>query len=284
MVSFDIFGKSKKKKKIPLSHFAEIAKKMLKSGKTQQEVAAWLKSQGLKNEHIDAVMRHIIKEVASSSPASQPKPPVNPSMPQQAPAEVHAHQPSALNDVTHTAMSAHPHAEVGLIPSPPQQTAPPEMEDEEKEEDTSEDEFLRELEEVIDLVLQNKYGDIAKMKETLSSIESHIKKIEKTMEEKIAAINKKIAELESNFNASVSEINSKIDDIIPRLNALETAFKDNVPVMLDELRKIEEKIGYHPNVKSKQEKKESSNKVEVQTSQEQKKEELFDLKELIKGE
>ena len=279
MVKFKLFGGFKKKTPVPLSRYVEVARKMMESGKTQAEVASFLKSKGLNYHQIDVVMRHAIKsatleketntnvsETQHSPVPPQPKPslpsqPVSKAGPSQEPV---LPQPLNPNQDLHSAFTPQP--SFPSSPPPPPSNESSSMDD---------DELLMELEEIIDLVLKNKYGDVLAIKKDVEELKKNLKETIESFEKKMNDVKKRLNELENKEQSNYAEINKKIEDLIPRINALESAFKDNIPVMLDELRKIEETLGLR--------KEENPLKAKDQEAKNEKKVDI-DLGDFIEGE
>ncbi len=279
MVKFKLFGGFKKKTPVPLSRYVEVARKMMESGKTQAEVASFLKSKGLNYHQIDIVMRHAIKsatlekdttanvsETQHSPAPPQPQPslpsqPTNKAAPSQEPLPS---QPLNPNQNLHPTFTPQP----SLPPLPPQHPSSPSS-------SVDDDELLMELEEIIDLVLKNKYGDVLIVKKDVEELKKKLKEYVGSFEKKINDIKKRLNELENKEQTNYAEITKKVEDLIPRINALESAFKDNVPTMLDELRKIEETLDLRKEEKTltdKEQKDKNEKKFDI------------DLGDLIEGE
>lgn len=279
MVKFELFGKFKKKPSLPLTRYVEVAKKMMETGKTQAEVASFLKSQGLSYEQIDVIMRQVIRSAAlKKNEISHQQPSQKPIM------QMQTRSPSNLNSTPIPSQPSLPNVnkvQPTLLtqPSTPDYHESPTQYNE-AEQINKDDEFLMELEEIIDLILKNKYGDISSMKKEMEELKKKLKSSISSIETRLQEINKRIEEIDAKRTSDNNELNKKLNDIVPRLAALESAFKDNIPVMLDELRKIEE----HLELRDKVTNKPKEVVANENGSEEKKRKSDIDLVELIKGE
>ncbi len=216
MVKFSVFPSSQKKgnPQKSIEAYKEIAFRMLSSGKSEAEVAAYLKSQGLPYESIDKIINSIIKTATTSGKEN------NPVLPKPLP------QPSPQPSLPE------------IQPKIPQQDLGQNA-DISSILDNLLEKIVVEMEEIVDLVIEKKYGNLKKDLKELKDLKQNIEEIENSINSKVDEvkedINKKIEEI----NKSLEEINKKIEDLEPKVNALENAFKDNIPNIIDDLRKIE---------------------------------------------
>lgn len=216
MVKFSVFPSSQKKgsPQKSIEAYKEIAFRMLSSGKSEAEVAAYLKSQGLPYESIDKIITSIIKTATTSEkdndfvtlPKPLPQPSPQPSLP-----KIQPRIPQNFNQNT----------DISSIL------------------DKLLEKIVVEIEEIVDLVIEKKYGNLKKDLKELKNLKQNIEEIENNINSKVEEIKEDIEKKVEEINKNLEEINKKIEDLEPKINALENAFKDNIPNIIDDLRKIE---------------------------------------------
>ncbi|GEM_PF-6127421 len=224
MVKFSIFSSSKNKDSQQhvknLEKYREIAYRLLKSGKTENEVAAYLKSHGLSYEQIDSILNDLIKSATLSTRFSPPPPPA--SFPLSPP-------------------KTHQKAELQQPPQQSNQNISHQL-DVQSLVNTILEKVLIEMEELVDLIIEKKYGNLKKDIKELNELKVNIENMDKKLKEFTDNLSSQINEKLENIEKTIASLDERINQLEPKINALESAFKDTVPNIIDDLRKVEEMI------------------------------------------
>ncbi len=221
MVKFSLFGAPSRSKIPPkvqdINKYKEIAYRMLKSGKSESEVAAYLKSQGLPFEVIDNILNSLIKSAAINKPPENVPTPQNINAPE-------TKGPSPMN--------------ISRIAQPTQPTQP----DLNKLVDDILEKILVEMEEIVDVIIEKRYGNLKKEIEEMRDARRKLEEIEGNITTIVEDIKKDLNQKIEDIAKSINNLENRMDEIEPKINALESAFKDNIPTIINDLREIEEKI------------------------------------------
>ena len=232
-VKFELFGrlKSKPQHKVHPSSYSSyspsvvgadkinspriIAEKMLKQGKSEEEVRMYLKQRGFDFHDIEDAINYAIKQKISEG-STTPKPP----LPSSVSSNANNSAPSTFSDsTTLNTLKA-------MLQEP----------------ETDEDVFLEELEELVDTIIEAKYHTLTSLPQEFHDLQQQItqeiSELKKSREKESSEISNKLDKLDEQLEKHTA----LLEELEPRISAMENAFKDIIPRIIDDLRRVEQKM------------------------------------------